>query len=110
MTTKGSKAKGRRFQQEIAALFNTLLDGEFVQSNPMGLRGSDIIDGQYKLPFSYIECRNREQWPNLNEVNTEMGKAMPGWLFCIRKNRTEPIFVMDKTAFLRVMEVCFSML
>ena len=65
MKTQSAKAKGRRLQQWFRNLLveSLHLDGEDLESRPMGSSGEDIIMGKQSrnvFPYS-IECKNQEK-------------------------------------------------
>ncbi len=101
--TKTRKAKGRKFQQEIAQKISKLLniktqkDGD-IESRPMGQSGTDIIlRGKARELFDfYIECKRTEQL----SLNTWIAQAKRNskdnrWLLFFRRNRKKPIVIMD---------------
>ena len=109
MTTKSSKAKGRRLQQFVAQSFLDMYpDGEFA-SVTMGLAGSDVVDPYNKLPWAYTECRSRETTASLDVIVKEMnGKApMRGWTYISKKNRQAPVVTMDWDTFVVLMSNYF---
>jgi len=103
MTTKSSKAKGRRLQQQLCDFLLECDPYGAYESRAMGQRGSDIVDPQGRLPWVYVECRNREQWPSLPAIVEEM-QAKPGlkeigenmWAAMYSRNRVRPVFVVSE--------------
>lgn len=76
---QSAKAKGRRFQQEVAALIKArfALPDSDVRSLPMGSQGEDVwlsAAARLKFPFA-IECKNVEK---LN-VNEAFKQALQHW-------------------------------
>lgn len=96
MTPRSKKAKGRRFQQEIAKLLLGLCPNGGFSSTPMGVPGTDVADPFRLLPWRYIECRNREGFPTLDAIIDEMQKERSGdWAYVIRRNRQAPTWVLS---------------
>ena len=102
------KAKGRNLQKWIAQKISEITgipcgkDCQ-IESREMGQAGVDVkLYGiaKEKFPFS-IECKNQENWSIPAWIKDAKGNHVPGtdWLLFIRKNRHEPIVVMDAVAF-----------
>ena len=101
MTTKSGKAKGRRLQQKLRDLLLEYDPKGAYESRAMGQAGSDIVDPLDRLPWDYVECRNRELWPSLKAIVEEMeGKSGPNclqlWTAMLARNRAKPVFVVSE--------------
>lgn len=114
MKTSSCKAKGRNLQmwvcQKIANIFNIEFDNQddqcSIHSREMGQSGVDIIlRGVIYKKFLYdIECKNTEKlslYPTIDQAinNTNLGRD---WLIVHKKNRSDPIVIMDWEAFERL--------
>ena len=96
MTTKSAKAKGRRLQKAIAYRLTQLdPDGEYT-STTMGEAGTDVQDPYYCLPWDYLECRAREEWPNLSAIQEELeSKGNYLWAAVYKRNRGKQVWVVS---------------
>jgi hypothetical protein len=107
-TTRSRKAKGRRFQNEVANRIGELLnipvekDGD-IESRPMGQSGVDIIlRGKAKELFSFAtEIKNQETFSIPAWV--KQAKANQGdfkyWMLAITKNRWDKLVILDMDTF-----------
>ena len=101
MKAQSAKAKGRRFQQEVAKLIRDIFDlpEEDVVSRSMGASGSDIMLSQAaidKFPFA-VECKNVERlnvWQAFNQAEENSDERLAPMLV-IARNRSRPLAVMD---------------
>jgi hypothetical protein len=108
ISIKSRKAKGRKFQIEIAKYISELLNipygkDELIASREMGQPGTDIrLLGKAKeeFPFS-IEIKHQETWaiPAWIEQAKENKQENTDWLLFCKKNRHEPIVVIDAKVF-----------
>jgi hypothetical protein len=112
-TPASRKAKGRRFQQEIAFRIGKLLgmdvgQDERIASREMGQSGTDIrLIGRAKelFPFS-IECKNQESWGIhswISQAKANLEKDTHWLLFC-KRNRQKPVVIMDTETFFELYE------
>lgn len=112
-TVRSRKAKGRRFQNEVAARISNLLDipvekdGD-IESRPMGQSGVDVIlRGKAKelMPIAW-ELKNQETislpaWVKQAKANQGDFKY---WMLAITKNRWDKLVVMDMNTFFELYE------
>jgi len=104
ITVASSKAKGRRFQQEIAKDISELIDLPFgrdllIDSRPMGQSGCDIIlvgEAREKFPFS-VEAKNQENMSIQSWIRQAKTNIMPDthWILFFKKNRLKPLACFD---------------
>jgi hypothetical protein len=110
--TSSRKAKGRSLQQWVCKAISRMIgipydqqdDNCEIHSREMGQSGVDIVlRGEARKLFKFdIECKNTEK---LNLYNTiEQAKANNlleerKWLVVHKKNRTDPIVIMDWNVF-----------
>ncbi len=96
MKTSSAKAKGRRLQQEVAALIRQWLDlpETDVKSLPMGAQGCDVwlsAKAQERCPLAF-ECKNVEKiniWAAIKQAEDNSTiEAAPAVVFA--RNRQEP--------------------
>jgi hypothetical protein len=97
MTSKGRKAKGRVYQQEIVA-FLTECGFSALKSTTMGEAGTDVQDPLRQLPWHYTECKRLERSPTLAAIEEIMKKKPRGaersWCFFTRQSREPTLVVM----------------
>ena len=106
MKTQSAKAKGRRLQQWFRNLLveSLHLDGEDLESRPMGSSGEDIIMGKQSrnvFPYS-IECKNQEKlnvWDAYEQATANSGDHEP--ILFMKKNRKKPLVVVDAEWFIK---------
>lgn len=113
MKTSSAKAKGRNFQNWVAQKISELLGipygkDEMIASREMGQNGVDIRlvgEAQKRFPFS-VECKCQETWsiPAWIEQAKSNQKEGTDWLLFVKKNRKEPIVVMDANAFFNLLK------
>ena len=112
-TVASRKAKGRRLQQEVAARIGELLNlpvgpDEMIATREMGQPGTDVrLVGPAKemFPFS-VECKNQESW-SLQQWIDQAKKNQEkdtDWLLICKKNRLNPVVVMDMEVFFNFFE------
>eukprot|EP00040_Diaphanoeca_grandis_P023145 m.125445 g.125445 ORF g.125445 m.125445 type:complete len:329 (-) comp29130_c0_seq3:72-1058(-) len=98
-----AKAKGRRFQQQIAEVIKTefpFLTGNDVRSTPMGCPGVDIIlspKAQTALPYEFeLKCCESLSIWSVIEQSLKRLDVTSGMVPCIvaGKNRTKPVAVV----------------
>lgn len=105
------KAKGRKFQQEIAKYISELLDipvekdGD-IESRPMGQSGVDVIlrgEAKKKFPYS-VEIKRQEMWSIHNWIKQAKENQKDGtdWLLFCRKSRQDSVVVMDTKVFFKL--------
>ena len=114
MKAQSAKAKGRRFQQEVASLIQDVFDlpEEDVVSRSMGASGTDIMlshNAISKFPFA-VECKNVERlniWQAFNQAEENSSDRLAP-LLVIARNRSRPLAVMDLQEFLLLVEKAYS--
>ena len=116
-TVASRKAKGRKLQQEIANRIGKLLQmkvgkDEMIASREMGQSGTDIrLIGKAKELFPYsIETKNQESWSIhswIQQAKSNVEKETHWLLFC-RRNRMEPVVIMDSETFFELYEVLLT--
>lgn len=113
ITVKSAKAKGRKFQQFVAeriSVFTGIPFGkdELIRSREMGQSGVDIVLLGRALdlfPFS-VEAKNQEKislWAWIKQAK-ENQKEGTDWLLFCKRNREDPIVVMDMGVFFKIIE------
>ena len=108
MKTASAKAKGRKLQQHIAKRIQEVFDlhKDDVRSTPMGVSGSDVMmspKAKEKFPFD-VEAKNTEKinvW-KAYEQSAVRTKLTP--LLVIKKNRKQPLVVLDFEDFLDILK------
>lgn len=109
MKPSSGKAKGRRLQDMVCADLNRKLD-PYVRTGDirpavMGESGEDIKlspAARDAFPFS-VECKNVERlnvWQAYDQAVSNSEGYVP--LLVIKKNRRDPLVVLDWTAFLEL--------
>ena len=107
MKTQSAKAKGRRLQQWFRNLLveSLHLDGEDLESRPMGSQGEDIILGKQSrqiFPYS-VECKNQEAvnvWKAYEQASENCKGYEP--VVVIKRNRTKPLVLVDAEHFVEL--------
>ena len=110
MSTKISsrKAKGRLLQNLIAKKISELLDIPYgkdkdIQGREMGQSGTDIkLYGKALELFRFsIECKNCEAWSVPAWIKQAQENKVDGtnWLLICKRNREQPVVVMDVDVF-----------
>ena len=112
-TPKTRKAKGRKFQQEVAERISGLLtipvekDGD-IESRPMGQAGPDVIlRGEAKKLFPFaVETKFTEKWNVSKWIEQAKSNSSEDldWLLICKKSRTSPVVIMDIDLFFRLYE------
>jgi hypothetical protein len=114
ISTSAAKQKGRLLQQWAAEKISDLTgipwgpgDDSLISSRPMAQKGVDVIlrGKALKLaPFS-IECKRQESWSVQAWIKQAKENQIPNtdWALIIRKNKMEPVIVMDAEAFFRIL-------
>lgn len=107
MKIKSIKNKGRVLQQyvrnKLIEVFN--LPEEDVKSIPGGVGGADIwLSKRAKISFPFaIECKNQERlgvWKAWEQAESNAGKINLNPMLVIKKNRQEPLVVLELDIFL----------
>ena len=109
MKTQSAKAKGRKLQQWVRDLIleSFPLESDDVRSTSMGAGGEDVLlspAARRYFPFS-IECKNVEKlnvWQAYEQAEANCGDNEP--LLVMKKNRKEPLVVMDAGKFMEIMK------
>mgnify|MGYP003133322739 CR=1 FL=1 len=107
MKTQSAKSKGRNLQKWVV---NKLIESfdihpEDIKSCSMGAGGEDVVmarAAREKFPFS-IECKNVERlnvWEAYDQASANSGNYEP--LLVMKKNRKNPLVVMDASAFIEL--------
>jgi L-lactate utilization protein LutC len=109
MKTSSAKAKGRELQKWVCQQISKITgldwgyeDEKLIQPRIMGQKGKDVVLRGEALKFKFdVECKRTEKF-NLYEAieqaksNTEEGRF---WMVVHKKNRYEPIVVLDAKDF-----------
>lgn len=106
MTSRGRKAKGRVYQQEIVT-FLTNLGFSGLKSTTMGETGTDIQDPFSILPWNYTECKRHEKSPILADIVEMMEKKTGSngwWCFFTRQSRKQSTVVMSMETLRHLLE------
>lgn len=108
-----AKAKGRSLQQWVCQKISDLLGiewgkDELIASREMGQAGTDIRlmgEAQERFRFS-VECKNQERWSILDWVEQARKNQKDGtdWLLVVKKNRVDPIIIMDASRFFEILQ------
>ena len=109
MKTQSAKAKGRKLQQWVRDLIleSFPLESDDVRSTSMGAGGEDVLlspAARKYFPFS-IECKNVEKlnvWQAYEQAEANCGDNEP--LLVMKKNRKDPLVVMDAEKFMEIMK------
>ena len=113
MLSKSAKAKGRRFQWEVAEKIGDLLNlpvgyDEVIAPREMGQKGVDVkLIGEALAKFPYdVECKNAEVWQVPTWITQARNNTKEGrqWLVCARKNRFKPIVILDMEHFFEILK------
>jgi hypothetical protein len=107
------REKGQRLQRLIAEKISKLLGipwgkDELIASRESGQQGTDVrLIGKAlkEFPFS-IETKNQETWsiPKWTKQAKENQKKGTDWLLICKKNRTDPVVIMDVEVFFKLYE------
>ncbi len=111
MKPSSAKGKGRRLQQWAAEKIAKLVGephgkDQPVESRPMGQSGPDIrmeSSVRERFPFS-VECKYQENWSVHEWIKQAKQNQVEGteWLLICKRNRQEPVVIMDAEAFFRM--------
>lgn len=110
MKTSSRKAKGRRLQQFLTQTFLKYDPEGGYKSTTMGESGTDVYDPLSRLPFTYVEAKNWESWPNLSEVVSMMEKkTKEGWACVFSRNHCrKPTVIIDFDTFETLLSAWFK--
>jgi len=117
MKTASAKAKGRKLQYWVCCKISELFDIKFdqqddqcpIHSREMGQSGVDVYfrNKKYydKFPFD-IECKATERFQIYKDIEQAKQNMKEGrdWLLFHRKNRSEPIVVLDAECFFKLLK------
>lgn len=83
-------------------------DEKLIQPRIMGQAGVDVVlrgDARDRFPFD-IECKNTEKLTLYSDIEQATKNQSPGrmWLLVHKKNRSNPIVIMDAESFFEIME------
>ena len=109
MKPQSAKGKGRRFQQWVRDMLieHREVHPEDIESRSMGAGGEDLImarAARQKFPHS-VECKNVERlnvWDAYVHASANSGKHEP--IVVMKKNRRNPLVVVDAEYFIRLFE------
>lgn len=109
---RSAKNKGKRFQNWVAEQISSTLGikwgkDELIASREMGQSGPDVrLIGQAKDLFPFVvECKNQEKWDVPGWIDQAKSHRIAdnciscSWLLFIKRNRLEPVVVMDAKDF-----------
>jgi len=116
-TVASRKAKGRNLQYWVAKRLGKVFGIEFnqqddlckIHSREMGQAGTDIYfrdkELHDKFPFD-IECKNQEKISVYAYIEQASANTVKGreWLVIHKKNRSQPIAILDAEAFFSLIE------
>jgi len=111
---RSRKNKGKRLQNTTAERISKMLEipwgaDKDIESRTMGLSGVDIIlrgEALKLFPFS-IENKNCEKWNDILkwiEQAKYNQKKGTDWMLICKKNRMEPVVIMDMEQFFKLYE------
>jgi hypothetical protein len=108
ISNSSAKAKGRRLQQWTCQKISDFLGipwgkDELIASREMGQAGTDVRllgEAQKRFPYS-IECKYQETWSVLAWIEQAKQNQKEGteWLLVLKKNRINPVVVVDAEHF-----------
>lgn len=114
ITVRSGKAKGQKLQklvcEKISETFGIPFDNQDdsceIHSRESGQSGTDVIlrgKAAQVFPFD-VECKNTEQWNLPSAIEQAKANTKPGrdWLVVLKKNRVEPIVVLDIDTFFKM--------
>lgn len=109
-TTQSRKQKGRLFQQLIVKKLLELfpqLESDDCQNRSMGAGGEDVMlsPAARRLAPISIECKAQESvsiWNAFAQCKANAGKYQP--VLFIKRNRTQPLAVIDLDYFLTLLK------
>jgi len=113
ISTASAKAKGRALQQWACQKISELLcipwgKDEMIASREASQSGTDVrLVGEAKdrFPFS-VECKHQEAWnlPAWIKQAKDNQRESTDWLLIVKKNRVDPIIVMDAERFFELLK------
>ena len=110
MKPQSAKAKGRKLQQWVRDIILESfpsLEADDVRSTSMGAGGEDVQlspAARRLMPYS-IECKSVEKlnvWAAYEQAEANSGEHEP--LLVMKKNRKEPLVVLDAKAFINLIK------
>ena len=113
MKTASAKSKGRMLQQLVANKIGEILNmpvgcNECIASREGGQSGTDVrLIGEAKKNFPYsIECKRQEAWSVHGWIEQAKKNQEEGtdWLLVCKRNRSNPVVIMDMDAFFKLYE------
>jgi len=109
--TSSCKAKGRKLQQWVAQKISDLIGypwgkDELIASREMSQSGTDIRligDALKAFPFS-VETKAQESWSVHQWVEQAKSNQIAGtdWILFAKRNRSNPIVIMDAETFFKI--------
>jgi hypothetical protein len=109
MKASSAKAKGRRLQQWVCEKIASMTayswgPDEHIASREMGQSGVDVrLTGPPREDFPFdIECKYQERvslWEAIAQAKKNKSPDMMTWLLFLKKNRVDPVVVMDADFF-----------
>jgi len=113
ISVASAKSKARRLQNWTAEQISNLIGlpwgkDEMIAPREMGQPGVDVrLVGKAKkmFPFS-VECKWQEKWHILSWIKQakENTYANTDWMLVVKKNRHEPIIVLDAEVFFSILD------
>jgi hypothetical protein len=113
---QSAKNKGRKFQHWIAEKISELTGYSYgsagqdkeIESRPMGQSGTDIRMESHvlkKFPYS-VEAKHQENWSVHQWIQQAKENQMQGtdWLLFCKRNRKDPIVIMDAEVFFELLK------
>jgi hypothetical protein len=122
ITVQSAKAKGRKFQQEVAQKISELLNipfgkDECIASREMGQSGTDIRligDALKQFPYS-IEVKAQESWSVHSWIDQAESNIIPGtnWLLACKRSRKKgtsqrKVIIIDYDHFFELLTLIHS--
>jgi len=116
MKTSSAKNKGRRLQQWACQQISELTGFPWgrgdedapISSRPMGQSGTDVrLESQVLKEFPWsVECKYQETWSVPAWIKQAQANQKPGtdWLLIIKRNRTEPVVVLNGWRFFEILQ------
>jgi len=112
ISTSSAKDKGRRLQNWVGEKVAELIGMPFGKDQPvagreMGQCGTDVRlvgEALERAPWA-IECKYQETWSIHNWIVQAASNMLKGttWLLFVKKNRIEPIVIMDAAEFFKLL-------
>jgi len=106
-----AKAKGRSLQQWACQKISEITGykwgkDEAIESRGMGQTGVDVrMERRVRMAFPFsVECKYQESWSIPAWVDQARKNILPGtdWLLIVRRNRIDPIVIMDGERFFQI--------